>query len=458
MPSTSTDRRIGVYASQAIKVPCKAATTANITLSGEQTIDGVSCTTGDRVLVRSQTTSSENGIYEVDTSTWQRAKDWDGSRDIVKGTLVRVTDGTLYSDSYWAVTTSNPITIGTTGVTIAQVNASLSGVSAFIQTLIDDADAASARQTLLLDVKGSDVASASTINLTTSTGDLVDVTGTTTITAVTLAEGMEKTVRFTGSLLLTHGSSLILPDSANIQTAAGDFAVFRGFASSVVRCVSYHRLQRHGSDVASAATVNLDTATGDLIDVTGTTTITAITLAEGRERTVRFTGALTLTHGASLVLPGAANITTAAGDFATFRGYGSSVVRCVSYTRAAVEPLAIATQAQIETGTATNVVVTPGRQHYHNSACKAWVRWTTGGAIDAGYNVSSITDSGTGDWSINFTNAFSSGAYSGCLTPIVSGATMHDYKFDSMSASAADVLFSAETNVTAILAAFFGDQ
>lgn len=99
----------------------------------------------------------------------------------------------------------------------------------------------------------------------------------------------------------------------------------------------------HGADIASASTVNLDTATGDLVDVTGTTTITAITLSEGREATVRFTGILTLTHGASLVLPGAANITTAAGDFAIFRGYASGVVRCVAYTRAAVAPLATIT-------------------------------------------------------------------------------------------------------------------
>lgn len=92
--------------------------------------------------------------------------------------------------------------------------------------------------------------------------------------------------------------------------------------------------ESHGSDIASASTINLTTATGNLIDVTGTTTITAITLANGAERTVRFTGILTLTHGASLVLPGSANITTAAGDFAVFRGYASGVVRCVVYSKA----------------------------------------------------------------------------------------------------------------------------
>ena len=89
------------------------------------------------------------------------------------------------------------------------------------------------------------------------------------------------------------------------------------------------------ADIASAATVNLDTATGDLIHITGTTTISAITLANGLERDVVFDGALTLTHNATtLILPGGANITTAAGDRATFRGDGSGNVRCMHYTKA----------------------------------------------------------------------------------------------------------------------------
>lgn len=89
----------------------------------------------------------------------------------------------------------------------------------------------------------------------------------------------------------------------------------------------------HGADVASATTTVLDTTTGDLVDVTGTTSITAITLAEGRQCTVRFTGILTLANGASLILPTGADITTATGDTAVFRGYASGVVRCISYNK-----------------------------------------------------------------------------------------------------------------------------
>src|SRR5438105_2512211 len=90
----------------------------------------------------------------------------------------------------------------------------------------------------------------------------------------------------------------------------------------------------HNADIVSATTLDLTAAAGELVDVTGTTTVTAITLADGYECLVRFTGALTLTNGASLVLPSAANILTVAGDYALFRGYAAGVVRCVIYSRA----------------------------------------------------------------------------------------------------------------------------
>ena len=94
-----------------------------------------------------------------------------------------------------------------------------------------------------------------------------------------------------------------------------------------------------GADIASAPAIDLNAASGDLIDITGTAGIAAIALSEGRERTTRFTGSLTLTHGASLVLPGAADITTEAGDFAVWRGYAGGAVCCIDYQRAAQLPL-----------------------------------------------------------------------------------------------------------------------
>lgn len=100
-----------------MKGPCRVATTTNITLSGEQTVNGVAVVTGDRVLVKNQTTQSENGIYVADTGPWRRAKDFSSNRDVVRGTLVFVTDGTINGATRWWVSASNPITIGTTSIT-----------------------------------------------------------------------------------------------------------------------------------------------------------------------------------------------------------------------------------------------------------------------------------------------------------------------------------------------------
>jgi hypothetical protein len=98
-------------------------------------------------------------------------------------------------------------------------------------------------------------------------------------------------------------------------------------------------LQNKGADIASATTTDIGAATGDFVDVTGTTTITGLgTIDAGIERTVRFTGILTLTHNAtSLILPGGASIATAANDRAIFRSLGSGNWLCVSYNRASGE-------------------------------------------------------------------------------------------------------------------------
>lgn len=91
------------------------------------------------------------------------------------------------------------------------------------------------------------------------------------------------------------------------------------------------------SDIASATTTSIGAAAGRIVDVTGTTTITGFgTVAAGVWRIVRFTGALTITYnGSSLILPGAANITTAAGDSLIAVSLGSGNWYVAAFTRAA---------------------------------------------------------------------------------------------------------------------------
>lgn len=98
-----------------------------------------------------------------------------------------------------------------------------------------------------------------------------------------------------------------------------------------------------GTDISSATTTDIGASAGNAVNVTGTTTITGLgTVGAGTMRFVTFTGILTLTHNAtSLILPTGANITTAAGDCATFRSLGSGNWRCVSYTRASGAALAV---------------------------------------------------------------------------------------------------------------------
>jgi uncharacterized cupin superfamily protein len=106
---TTIDRRYGVAEGLAVKAPCRAATTANITLSGEQTIDGVAVVASDRVLVWNQTNTVDNGIWVCGTGTWTRDLDFDGQLDIVKGTRLFVTDGSNYGVTDFYVSTTGII-------------------------------------------------------------------------------------------------------------------------------------------------------------------------------------------------------------------------------------------------------------------------------------------------------------------------------------------------------------
>lgn len=181
-------------------------------------------------------------------------------------------------------------------------------------------------------------------------------------------------LRIAGTPTFTNSTKLICPSGVSYVATSGDLVIARSTGDGVwqlyvvpnsqlvqasgnlselsAKYTAKDNISVHGSDIASAGTLNLETAIGDLVDVTGTTTITAITLSDGHERTVRFTSSLTLTNGASLVLPGGANIITAAGDFAVFRGYAAGVVRAVSYHPAAgvlglgLQPLSATQQQQ----------------------------------------------------------------------------------------------------------------
>jgi phage-related tail fiber protein len=124
-PTADTDAANKAYVDAArqgldVKDSVRVATTANITLSGTQTIDGIAVAIGNRVLVKNQTTASANGIYVVAAGAWTRATDFDTSAKVTSGAFTFIEEGTVSADSGWVLSTPNPITLGTTALTFVQ--------------------------------------------------------------------------------------------------------------------------------------------------------------------------------------------------------------------------------------------------------------------------------------------------------------------------------------------------
>jgi len=145
-----------------VKPSVRAATTANISLSGAQTIDGVSIIAGDRVLVKNQSAAAENGIYVAASGSWARAADMDAWSE-TPGANVWVEEGTANGDRAFVCTANAGGTLGTTAISWTQFGgtgayqakssvldayAALSSPSANVQTILQAADYAAIRTAL----------------------------------------------------------------------------------------------------------------------------------------------------------------------------------------------------------------------------------------------------------------------------------------------------------------------
>jgi len=104
-------------------VDTSTETVGNITLSGEQTLNGLLTSTSD-VLVLEQTTGSENGIYTTASGAWTRRSDCDEDSEVTNGmrTFVDNSSSSVYKHQY-ILTTADPITVGTTALTFAVIPA-----------------------------------------------------------------------------------------------------------------------------------------------------------------------------------------------------------------------------------------------------------------------------------------------------------------------------------------------
>lgn len=178
------------------KHSCRAVATSNVSsLSGTTTIDDVSLVAGNRVLLTAQSDATKNGPWNVASGAWTRAD----STDLQASAAFPITEGTAYHDTVWYITTNDPITQGSTSISISQ--ASLTVTSSGItdattagKALLTAADAAAQRTSLGLG--GAAVLSVGTTAGTVAAGDDSRITGA--IQASTLTTNGDLLVRASG--------------------------------------------------------------------------------------------------------------------------------------------------------------------------------------------------------------------------------------------------------------------
>lgn len=190
------------------------------------------------------------------------------------------------------------------------------------------------------------VASASTTDIGAVGSNFITITGTTTINSFGSSASTASPlyfVVFAGALTIVNSGAITIPGGQNLSTVANGFAVLEYLGSGNWIILSYHRpngqtLSWSGGEVtlASSATVDLGLAASNLVAISGTTGVTSFGSSASTANPVyviRFTGALILTYNASsMILPGAANITTVAGAALIAEYLGSGNWRGLFYS------------------------------------------------------------------------------------------------------------------------------
>ena len=239
------------------KQAVRVITLTNITLSGgaPSTVDGVNLVADNRVLVAGQGTGSQNGLYYVQTvgagsnGTWVRSTDGNETGEIEAGMIVMVTEGDVYKDTQWKLTTNNPIIIGTTPLVFEQNSAFAFGNiyangTAVLATSVGDSVTLTAgdnieitgnntSKTVTIGVTGISLNSiangTSNVTVVSSGGDVTVGVGGVGNVAVFSAAGLAITGNITG-----NGASLSgINTFSNIAVSGGNACLADGIADTL---------------------------------------------------------------------------------------------------------------------------------------------------------------------------------------------------------------------------------
>jgi hypothetical protein len=247
----------------------KAASTATLTLSGTQTVDGIALVAGDRCLAKDQSTPATNGIYVVAAGAWTRAVDQDAWGE-VPSAYVWVEQGTTQADTGWVCTSDQGGTLNTTAITWVQFTAA-----------------------------GAAIAGAGL----TKTGNTIDAVGTANRISVA-ADSIDISATYVGQASITtlgtvaagvwNGTTVALANGGTGQTSAKTAR-----ESGLNSCGYYNNAATHGAGTTitiTAATHGLRASRGIIVQVSDNTT----GAVELPDVVIASNGDVTVTYSASV--------------------------------------------------------------------------------------------------------------------------------------------------------------
>jgi len=227
-PSSDSDAATKIYVDNLVaglktRIICRVATTANIDLTADlqngDTLDGITLVTGNKVLVKNQTTVADNGIYTVVASgTASRNTDYDSIAELA-GQIVVVQEGDTHADDLFLCTTDTSATLGVSDITFTQVFPSSGGTV----TQVAVADSGSSEFT----VTGSPITSSGTISLAVNSIANTKISGLGTASTQDVGTSANNVVQLDGTAKLpaVDGSQL-----TNIDAASPGFAIAMAIA------------------------------------------------------------------------------------------------------------------------------------------------------------------------------------------------------------------------------------
>jgi hypothetical protein len=362
------------------KEPVRAGTTANITLSGAQTIDGIAIVAGDRVLVKDQTNAAQNGIYVAAAGAWSRAEDANTWDELVSA-LVFVISGGLAGSAWYcyiqpggtlgvtAINWSNFQVSGAyfagTGLSLASNTFSITNTGVSANTY----GSASAVPVIAVNAQGQ-ITSASNSNIAIAasqitsgtidsariSGDYSGITGVGTLTNLTVSNTITGSISGNAATATTATTATSATTATNIAGGAAGSVPYQSGAGATtfLGAGSNGQVLTLASGVPSWATPT----TGTVTSVSTAGTVNGLTLTGGP-----ITGSGTVTLGGTLDLsapPTIGNTTANTGAFTTLSGSTSVTTPIVQATNSgglALKNSAGTTQIGMGAGGGDNVSI-----------------------------------------------------------------------------------------------------